>query len=93
MIKIIIVGIVIATVLAVGLGITWSVIGIGNHSFIDLKHNFDEAVIALPDGTIVSGAVQSWTDYEDSDCVQIKIDGVVYLTHYHNATIIRYEGN
>lgn len=66
---------------------------VGNHSFIDLKHNFDEAVITLPDGTIVSGAVQSWTDYEDSDCVQIKIDGVVYLTHYHNATLIRYEGN
>lgn len=64
---------------------------IGNHSLVDFKHNFDRAVIALPDGTVVSGAVQSWNDYEDSDCVQIKIDGVVYLTHYINATLIRNE--
>lgn len=92
--KIIITIILFVVVMAVACGIiTWTSVGIGNHSFIDLKHNFDEAVIALPDGTIVSGAVQSWTDYEDSDCVQIKIDGVVYLTHYHNATLIRYEGN
>lgn len=64
---------------------------IGNHTFYDFKHTFQEAIIQLPDGTIVSGQVQEWHDYEDGDCVQIKIDGVVYLTHYTRATLIRHE--
>ena len=82
---------VLAVLVLVVLAISLSACSIGNHAMVDFKHNFEEAVIALPDGNVVSGRVQSWKDYEDSDCVQIKIDGVVYLTHYVNATLIRYE--
>lgn len=65
--------------------------GIGNREFVDFKHDFDEAVIAMPDGRIISGEIQSWNDYHDSDVVQVKIDGIVYVTHYTNVTLIRYE--
>ena len=40
--------------------------------------------IKLPDGTIVQGKVDNWTDYE-GDQLQITIDGTTYLVHAANA--------
>lgn len=82
---------ILLAVIVLVVALTMTGCSIGNHAMYDFKHNFSEAIIQLPDGTIVSGRVQSWTDYENSDCVQIKIDGVVYLTHYTRATLIRHE--
>ena len=45
-------------------------------------------IIRLPDGEIVDGKVSSWLDYNDSDVVQINIDGKTYLTHYANVCLI-----
>ena len=42
------------------------------------------AQIKLPDGTIVQGKVDNWTDYE-GDQLQITIDGTTYLVHAANA--------
>ena len=33
------------------------------------------------------GAVQSWTDYEDGDQIQVKIDGITYLVHSSNIAL------
>ena len=40
--------------------------------------------IKLPDGTIIEGKVDNWTDYE-GDQLQITIDGTTYLVHAANA--------
>lgn len=59
-----------------------------NMQVVDLKYNFNYAQISMPDGSCVEGEVQSWVDYEDSDVVQLKIDGVTYLTHYTNVVLM-----
>lgn len=61
----------------------------GNKQIIDLTYGFDKAIISLPNGDVVEGEVQSWTDYEDGDQIQVKIDGVVYLVHSTNIVLIK----
>ena len=59
-----------------------------NYKVIDTKYNFNYAIIALPNGEVVEGKVQSWRDYEDGDQLQVKIDGVTYLTHATNIVLM-----
>ena len=58
-----------------------------NRQVIDLTYKYDKAVIAMPDGSVVQGAVESWKDY-DGDQLQVKIDGVTYLTHAENVVLM-----
>lgn len=60
-----------------------------NKTILDTTYGFDYAIIALPNGEIVEGKVQSWTDFKDGDQLQIKIDGKTYLAHASNATLIK----
>lgn len=53
---------------------------------------FHQAVIRMPDDTVISGSVEAWTDFSDGDQLQVKIDGVWYLTHFSNAVLIAYPG-
>ena len=59
-----------------------------NRSVFDTTYSFDYAIIGLPDGEFVEGTVQSWLDFEDGDQIQIKIDGVTYLTHITNVVLM-----
>jgi hypothetical protein len=59
-----------------------------NVQLMDTTWKFDRAVISMQDGTVVSGKVDSWLDFENSDAVQIKIDGVTYYTHLSNVVLI-----
>lgn len=59
-----------------------------NKQIIDTTYNYNEAVLSLPDGTIVKGKVDSWTDFEDGDQIQIKIDGETYLVHSSDIVLI-----
>lgn len=58
-----------------------------NKQVVDLKYNFNKAIIKLPDGTIVQGEVYSWRDYEDGDQIQVNIEGVTYLVHSANCVL------
>lgn len=58
-----------------------------NKQVVDLKYNFNKAIIKLPDGTIVQGEVRSWRDYEDGDQIQVNIEGVTYLVHSANCVL------
>lgn len=58
-----------------------------NKQIVDLNYTFNYAIIYLPNGEIVEGAVQSWTDYEDGDQIQVKIDGITYLVHSSNIAL------
>lgn len=79
----------IATVLALGMVISMS--GCGNRQMIDLTYNYKYAVISLPNGNIVEGAVESWRDYDDGDQLQITVDGVTYLLHAANVALMTEE--
>ena len=52
-----------------------------NKQVVDLTYSYERAIISLPNDEIVEGKVQSWTDFEDGDQIQVKIDGVTYLVH------------
>ena len=61
----------------------------GNKILLDTTYTFDEAIIRLPDGTVISGEVTTWTDYEDGDSLQITLkDGNTCLVHASNAVLI-----
>ena len=59
-----------------------------NYDWFDTTYAFDRAIVRLPDGEIIAGAVDSWKDYENSDQIQVKIDGVTYLVHSNNVALI-----
>ena len=61
---------------------------IGNRTLFDTTYVFDRAIISLPDGSIIEGKVQSWTDYESGDQIQVNIDGTTYLVHSSNVALI-----
>ena len=60
-----------------------------NRQIVDTVWNFDYAIISMPNGEIIEENVQSWLDFENSDQIQIRIDGVTYLTHISNAILIK----
>lgn len=59
-----------------------------NKQIVDVTFSYERASISLPNGEIVDGKVQSWTDYEDGDQIQVKIDGVTYLVHASQVVLI-----
>lgn len=59
-----------------------------NKQLFDITYNYERAIIGLPNGEVIDGKVQSWTDYEDGDQIQVKIDGKQYLVHSSNVVLI-----
>ena len=59
-----------------------------NKQLVDFNYNFNYAIIGLPNGKTVEGKVQSWTDFEDGDQIQLKIDGTTYLVHSSNVVLM-----
>lgn len=59
-----------------------------NMQLFDSTFKFDKAIISLPDGTVIEGKVDSWLDFDSSDTIQVKIDGVSYYTHSSNVVLI-----
>ena len=71
---------------------TFGLTGCGNKKVFDkevfdLQDSFNYAIIQLPNDEIVEGKVQSWNDYEGEQ-LQVKIDGIVYLTSSYNCTLM-----
>lgn len=62
--------------------------GCYNKQLLDLTYHYNRAIVRLPNGEIVEGRVSSWTDFEDGDSIQVKIDGKMYLTHISNVCLI-----
>ena len=77
---------IIALLIAGGI-ISWEVTH-GNRQLVDWKNRFNYAIIRLPNGEVAEGKVTSWLDYDDSDVVQITMNGKTYLTHYTNVCLI-----
>lgn len=63
--------------------------GWGNWQIVDTTWNYNYAIVQLPDGRIIEGTVDGWKDYENSDSVQVKIDGDTYYTHLSNVALMQ----
>lgn len=59
-----------------------------NRTIIDTTYKFAWAVLKLPSGDIVIGEVDAWRDFQDGDQIQVKINGITYLTHACNVTLM-----
>ena len=79
---------IIAIILAVVLAVSIGVLAGCNKQMVDLTYSYEYAIIALPNGEVVEGRVSSWTDFEDGDQIQVKIDGKTYLVHSSNIVLI-----
>lgn len=49
---------------------------------------FTYCYIVLHGQEIARGAITQWRDYDDSDTVQVLVNGKYYLTHYTNVVLI-----
>lgn len=63
----------------------------GNQQVFDTVYTFQTAILSLGDGQYVKGSVNGWKEYEGSDAIQVKINGVTYYTHLSNVILIREE--
>ena len=59
-----------------------------NKQIVDITYSYERAIVSLPNGEVIDGKVDSWTDYEDGDQIQVKIDGKNYLVHSSNVVLI-----
>ena len=59
-----------------------------NKQMVDLTYSYNRAILSLPNGEVVEGKVSSWTDFEDGDRIQVKIEGKTYLVHSSNIVLI-----
>ncbi len=78
----------IVILLVVIAALTTSLISCGNKMVFDTTYSFEEVIAELPNGEILEGKLEGWTDYEDGDQIQIKVDGKVYLVHSTNCALI-----
>ena len=49
---------------------------------------FTYAYVVLDGQEIVRGSITQWRDYDNSDVVQVLVNGKYYLTHYSNVELI-----
>lgn len=61
--------------------------GCGNKTLFDFQYTFNYAYLELPNGQIIEGRLQEWNDY-DGEQLQVKINGVTYLTSTFNCTLV-----
>lgn len=80
---------IIAVVLVLVLVLIFAFILSGcNQQIIDTTFTFNYGTVYSPGGDVIAqGKVQSWKDFDDGDQLQVKIDGVMYLTHSSNVIL------
>ena len=78
----------ICLVLALVLAAALLVLAGCNKQMVDLTYSYERAILVLPNGEVIEGKVTSWTDFEDGDQIQVKIDGKTYLVHSSNIVLI-----
>ena len=80
---------IIAILLVAVVVLSMALIATGcNKQLVDLTYSYEYAIIGLPNGETVEGKVSSWTDFEDGDQIQVKIEGKTYLVHSSNIVLI-----
>ena len=49
---------------------------------------FTYCYVVLGGKEVVKGAITQWRDYDNSDTIQVLVNGKYYLTHYTNVVLI-----
>ena len=49
---------------------------------------FTYCYVVLGGKEVVRGSITNWRDYENSDTIQVLVNGKYYLTHYTNVVMI-----
>lgn len=62
--------------------------GCGNYQTFDFQYTYNYAIIKLQNGEIIEGSIESWRDYADGEQLQVKVNGVLYLTNSYNCTLM-----
>lgn len=60
-----------------------------NKQVIDTTFSYNIAILSLPDGSVISGKIENWKDYDNGNQIQVKIDGTTYLIHSANIALIK----
>ena len=63
----------------------------GNKNFFDTTWTFEEVYVKLPNGEVIHGKLKSWDEYDNSDMIQVEVNGKVYLTHTTNVVLVSTE--
>jgi hypothetical protein len=79
---------IIAILLVLVVALSVALLAGCNKQMVDLTYSYERAILSLPNGEIVEGKVSSWTDFEDGDQIQVRIDGKTYLVHSSNIVLI-----
>lgn len=79
--KILISMIIIATML--------SFVACGNRQIFDFEYAFDEAIVKMPDGEVLTIEISKWKDYDGEQLQIIAKDGTVYLVSSFNCVLIK----
>jgi len=78
---------IVVLIVTLCLGLTACQVGNRKIGF-DTTQTFRWAVIQLGSGELIEGQVSSWRDFDESDVVQVTIEGITYLTHYSNVILM-----
>ena len=77
----------VALVIVFLFGATVTAYAWGNESWFDTAYTFRRVRIDMKGGEVLEGVCESWKDFENSDVVQVKVDGEWYSTHYLNVVL------
>lgn len=61
-----------------------------NRGLIDLKYQYDYAIIKMPNGEVVEGKIIKWRDYDGEQLQLVLEDGNTYLVNSFYTTLISY---
>jgi len=79
---------IITIALIITLCLTLTACQIGNRKIgFDTTQTFRWAIVQLGNGELIEGSVDSWRDFDNSDTIQVTINGITYLTHYSNVIL------
>lgn len=80
----------IITVVVVALGVVFYYANFNGYKVIDINYHFDYAYIYVPNGAVIEGEIESWTDSADGEQLTITLkDGRTYLTNSVNCLLVQ----
>ena len=82
---------IFALVLTLILAISITASALANVGWFDFNYDFGYVTLRLDDGYIIKAICEKWWDFDNSDMIQVQIDGNVYLTHISNVVLSKDE--
>ena len=78
---------VLALILTFGIATT----ALANVGWFDFNYDFRYVTLRLDNGHIIKAIYEKWWDFDNSDMIQVQINGNVYLTHISNVVLSKDE--